>query len=166
VSGNLVTDSLWLKPPSEPMVGENVGSEPTSGTRRYKRTILSSNRKLGQNTGDLDVSTDNNNVAVTSNGGVSAPVLFGCVSDERGQIYRQKADGILGLADEALSIPSQLAGSRATSATFTLCYGTNSGMQFATPQVQKAVCQLVGQFIWSATCGDRSTICLNVRFQV
>jgi Xylanase inhibitor N-terminal len=148
VSGNLATDSFWLTPPSEPIMDAHVGSNPSTRAKRNHRTILSSNRKLRRPTQNLDVSTEGDNAVVTSNGGVASPVLFGCVTDERGQIYRQKADGILGLADEPLSFPNQLAGYGATSATFTLCYGSNSGVQSASSVLHcmlNVVCQCASQ---------------------
>lgn len=117
MSGDLVQDSLWLKPPSDD------SSDGASDVGPNRRTILSSNRKLQQPTGDSSPS----NSVVSSSGGIAAPVIFGCVTDERGQIFRQKADGILGLADEALSVPRQLSGSNATSDAFTICYGSHSG---------------------------------------
>ena len=109
-----------MKPPSEFTPAGTADGDPT------RRTILARSRKLQQqHSGDSSSSTS----VVSLNGGTATPVLFGCVTDEQGQIYRQKADGILGLADEALSVPKQLAGSGATSDTFTLCYGSHSGVK-------------------------------------
>lgn len=120
VSGNLVQDSLWLQPPSSAAESVDGGQ-----TTPHQRTFLSSGRRLQQSAGDGSKGA----VKSPSTDGVAAPILFGCVTDERGQIYRQKADGILGLADEDLSVPNQLATAGAIADTFTLCYGAHSGEQ-------------------------------------
>jgi Xylanase inhibitor N-terminal len=103
VSGRLVQDSLWLS--------SSLHKNHT-GDRRLRVS-----RKLQQRDG-------NASIASTSTG---VRVAFGCVADERGQIYSQRADGILGLADEPLAIPAQLAAVGVAGNTFTLCYGPSGG---------------------------------------
>jgi hypothetical protein len=60
-------------------------------------------------------------------GAHSAPVVFGCQRKETGEIYRQDADGILGLSAAPLSLPSQLSGTGAVDAEFTVCFGADGG---------------------------------------
>eukprot|EP00892_Ulva_mutabilis_P012167 jgi/Ulvmu1/9322/UM050_0071.1 len=57
----------------------------------------------------------------------SVPVTFGCDNFESGELYRQTADGITGLADDPLSITKQLAGAGAIAPEFTICFGHDGG---------------------------------------
>lgn len=52
-----------------------------------------------------------------------ARVLFGCETRETGDLYRQKADGILGLGRGPLGIVDQLVAQSALADAFSLCYG-------------------------------------------
>lgn len=57
----------------------------------------------------------------------SFPISFGCDNMETGEIYRQKADGIMGLADDRLSIITQLSEAQAIEPEFTICFGQTGG---------------------------------------
>lgn len=48
---------------------------------------------------------------------------FGCENVETGDLYRQRADGIMGLGRGDLSIVDQLVESAVISDSFSLCYG-------------------------------------------
>lgn len=50
-------------------------------------------------------------------------LVFGCETLESGDIYDQKADGIMGLGRGPLSIVDQLVNRNAMTASFSLCYG-------------------------------------------
>lgn len=50
-------------------------------------------------------------------------ILFGCETSETGDLYSQRADGIIGMGKGQLSIMNQLVGSGATENQFSLCYG-------------------------------------------
>lgn len=50
-------------------------------------------------------------------------VIFGCENDETGDLFRQRADGIMGLGRGQLSIIDQLVSKGAISDSFSLCYG-------------------------------------------
>lgn len=50
-------------------------------------------------------------------------LVFGCETAESGDIYEQKADGIMGLGRGSLSIVDQLVNRNAMTAAFSLCYG-------------------------------------------
>eukprot|EP00191_Tetraselmis_sp_GSL018_P003793 CAMPEP_0177598816 /NCGR_PEP_ID=MMETSP0419_2-20121207/12605_1 /TAXON_ID=582737 /ORGANISM="Tetraselmis sp., Strain GSL018" /LENGTH=521 /DNA_ID=CAMNT_0019091395 /DNA_START=616 /DNA_END=2181 /DNA_ORIENTATION=+ len=56
-------------------------------------------------------------------GGNAVRVNFGCETQETGEIYRQAADGIMGLGVSEVSIPFQLAKSGAIEPMFSLCFG-------------------------------------------
>ena len=43
-----------------------------------------------------------------SDGGPAAGVVFGCETQETGEIYNQEADGIMGLGNSPVSIPNQV----------------------------------------------------------
>lgn len=58
----------------------------------------------------------------------SVPISFGCDNMETGEIYRQKADGITGLADDPLSIITQLSEAEAIESEFTICFGQAGGV--------------------------------------
>jgi hypothetical protein len=60
-------------------------------------------------------------------GGQSEPVVFGCQEKETGEIFRQEADGILGLSAAPLSLPSQLARAGTVDPQFTVCFGPDGG---------------------------------------
>ncbi|CAJ2646113.1 unnamed protein product [Trifolium pratense] len=49
--------------------------------------------------------------------------VFGCENDETGDIYSQRADGIMGLGRGDLSIMDQLVDKKVISNSFSLCYG-------------------------------------------
>lgn len=49
--------------------------------------------------------------------------VFGCENDETGDIYSQRADGIMGLGRGDLSIMDQLVDRKVISNSFSLCYG-------------------------------------------
>lgn len=50
-------------------------------------------------------------------------LVFGCETAETGDIYDQKADGIMGLGRGPLSIVDQLVEHKSMSSSFSLCYG-------------------------------------------
>lgn len=50
-------------------------------------------------------------------------MIFGCENDETGDLFRQHADGIMGLGRGQLSIVDQLVSKGAISDSFSLCYG-------------------------------------------
>jgi len=50
-------------------------------------------------------------------------LLFGCETRETGDLYSQRADGIMGLGRGPLSLVDQLVGSGAMADSFSLCYG-------------------------------------------
>lgn len=52
-----------------------------------------------------------------------ARILFGCETEETGDLFNQKADGIIGLGRGPLGIVDQLVGQGALADTFSLCYG-------------------------------------------
>lgn len=49
--------------------------------------------------------------------------IFGCEIMETGDLYSQRADGIMGLGRGSLSIVNQLVEKGAVSDSFSLCYG-------------------------------------------
>lgn len=49
--------------------------------------------------------------------------VFGCENDETGDLYSQRADGIMGLGRGDLSIMDQLVDKKVISNSFSLCYG-------------------------------------------
>jgi hypothetical protein len=60
-------------------------------------------------------------------GAPGAPVVFGCETRETGEIFRQRADGLLGLGDSDASVVNQLAGAGEIADAFTLCLGGVEG---------------------------------------
>jgi len=54
-------------------------------------------------------------------------LVFGCEADETGEIYRQKADGILGMGNNNNAFQSQLVEQKVIDDTFGLCFGHPSG---------------------------------------
>lgn len=60
-------------------------------------------------------------------GGDPHAIAFGCQTGETGEIYNQKADGIVGLSAAALALPSQLSAAGAIDPEFTICYGDEGG---------------------------------------
>lgn len=50
-------------------------------------------------------------------------ILFGCELRETGDLYSQRADGIVGLGQGPLSLITQLVETKAIEAQFSLCYG-------------------------------------------
>mmetsp|Transcript_2166 Transcript_2166/g.6412 ORF Transcript_2166/g.6412 Transcript_2166/m.6412 type:complete len:472 (-) Transcript_2166:868-2283(-) len=54
-------------------------------------------------------------------------VSFGCETHESGEIYRQAADGIMGLGASEVAIPFQMAKSGAIDSMFSLCFGDMRG---------------------------------------
>ncbi|KAK3266280.1 hypothetical protein CYMTET_25086 [Cymbomonas tetramitiformis] len=57
----------------------------------------------------------------------SQPIVFGCEMRETGEIYRQAADGLMGLGQAAVSVVTQLANSWAIDDGFALCFGSVEG---------------------------------------
>ncbi|GBF92869.1 eukaryotic aspartyl protease [Raphidocelis subcapitata] len=53
--------------------------------------------------------------------------VIGCINQETGMIYSQKADGLIGLGNAARALPWQLAESGQLSRVFGLCFGFPSG---------------------------------------
>ncbi|KAL2649675.1 hypothetical protein R1flu_017803 [Riccia fluitans] len=53
----------------------------------------------------------------------SPKLMFGCENDETGDLYNQKADGIMGLGRGPLSIVDQLVQEKNMADVFSLCYG-------------------------------------------
>lgn len=51
------------------------------------------------------------------------PAVFGCEIEETGDIYSQRADGIMGLGRNDLSIVDQLVDRGVINDSFSLCYG-------------------------------------------
>jgi len=49
--------------------------------------------------------------------------VFGCENDETGDLFSQRADGIMGLGRGDLSIMDQLVDKKVISNSFSLCYG-------------------------------------------
>lgn len=60
-------------------------------------------------------------------GGDAVWVVFGCETQETGEIYNQAADGILGLGNSPVSIINQLAEAGVIEDTFALCFGGVQG---------------------------------------
>ncbi|KIZ07939.1 hypothetical protein MNEG_0012 [Monoraphidium neglectum] len=60
-------------------------------------------------------------------GSTPVEVTFGCGMRETGEIYRQAADGILGMGNNANALHSQLARAGITSRVFSLCFGFPAG---------------------------------------
>jgi len=54
-------------------------------------------------------------------------ITFGCATRETGEIYRQAADGILGLGNNVNALHSQLAATGAVGRMFSLCFGFPAG---------------------------------------
>ncbi|KAG1666106.1 hypothetical protein FOA52_010896 [Chlamydomonas sp. UWO 241] len=54
-------------------------------------------------------------------------VVFGCESDETGEIFRQAADGILGMGNNKNALHAQLVAQNVTADTFGLCFGFPQG---------------------------------------
>jgi hypothetical protein len=50
-------------------------------------------------------------------------LVFGCEMAETGDIFEQKADGIMGLGRGHLSVVDQLVERKSITAAFSLCYG-------------------------------------------
>ena len=55
------------------------------------------------------------------------PVVFGCETSETGEIYRQRADGLLGMGNSQTALHSQLAQSGLLDDVFSLCFGFPKG---------------------------------------
>eukprot|EP00899_Mesostigma_viride_P019467 jgi/Mesvir1/27521/Mv07283-RA.1 len=53
--------------------------------------------------------------------------VFGCETQEGGDIYSQEADGILGLGKDSVSLPTQLAKQRSHDDLFAICFGGFAG---------------------------------------
>lgn len=51
------------------------------------------------------------------------PVVFGCTTSESGEIFRQDADGLMGLGRDRVSVQAQLAKTHAIDNGFALCFG-------------------------------------------
>lgn len=60
-------------------------------------------------------------------GGPGVPVIFGCETRETGEIFRQRADGILGLGNSDTSLLHQLVDAGAIDDVFGLCFGLVEG---------------------------------------
>ncbi|KAF5836020.1 aspartic peptidase domain-containing protein [Dunaliella salina] len=60
-------------------------------------------------------------------GGSNVRIVFGCEEGETGEIYRQKADGLIGMGDNDNSFHSQLLNMGAIADSFALCFGYPSG---------------------------------------
>eukprot|EP00976_Prorocentrum_cordatum_P068990 1179364-Prorocentrum_minimum.AAC.1 len=59
--------------------------------------------------------------------GTGKPVVFGCELQETGEIYRQRADGLMGLGISKVSIATQLAQQGIIADAFGLCFGAIEG---------------------------------------
>ncbi|KAJ8772563.1 hypothetical protein K2173_027740 [Erythroxylum novogranatense] len=55
-------------------------------------------------------------------------IVFGCAEQETGEIYSQRADGIMGLRADRLSIVDQLVDQGVISNSFSLCFGSSGGV--------------------------------------
>lgn len=58
-------------------------------------------------------------------GGV--PIIFGCETEETGEIYNQIADGLMGLGNSEISVVNQLVAGGLVDDTFSLCFGSVEG---------------------------------------
>lgn len=75
-------------------------------------------------------STERSNISQNSTAAISSTqyrIIFGCEARETGDIYSQKADGIMGIGRGAVSLPSQLAMQGVMADVFALCYGDFNG---------------------------------------
>lgn len=59
--------------------------------------------------------------------GTAVPVSFGCSNLETGEIYKQAADGLLGMGHNVNAFHNQLAASGVIDPVFSLCFGFPSG---------------------------------------
>lgn len=50
-------------------------------------------------------------------------MVFGCTTSESGEIFRQDADGLMGLGRDRVSVQAQLAKTHAIDNGFALCFG-------------------------------------------
>jgi len=76
-----------------------------------------------------------------NDGGQGAPVAFGCETGETGEIFKQQADGLIGLGDSSISIVNQLTKSGVIENKFALCFGSVEGqgaLLLGDPDVPKA----------------------------
>lgn len=62
-----------------------------------------------------------------NDGGAGLPVVFGCELKETGEIFKQQADGLLGLGNSPASVINQLVAAGEMADTFSLCYGSVEG---------------------------------------
>jgi len=76
-----------------------------------------------------------------NDGGQGAPVAFGCETGETGEIFKQQADGLIGLGDSSVSIVNQLTKSGVIDNKFALCFGSVDGqgaLLLGDPDIPKA----------------------------
>jgi hypothetical protein len=55
------------------------------------------------------------------------PVVFGCEDSETGEIYKQQADGLLGISKASTAFHRQLVAAGAVEDVFSLCFGYPKG---------------------------------------
>eukprot|EP00887_Chlorella_sp_A99_P005894 scaffold1.g5894.t1 len=66
-------------------------------------------------------------VASLHDGGPGAPLIFGCETRETGEIFKQRADGLVGLGNSEASVVNQLVKAGLIDDVFSLCFGMVEG---------------------------------------
>ncbi|GHP11360.1 hypothetical protein PPROV_001008800 [Pycnococcus provasolii] len=89
-----------------------------SNTCHYSRSYAESSSSEGRLVSD---------VMEIGDGGASERIVFGCELKETGEIYRQVADGIIGLGSDNVAIITQLEKAGTIDDAFALCFGGFDG---------------------------------------
>lgn len=66
------------------------------------------------------------------------PVVFGCEDSETGEIYKQQADGLLGISKASTAFHRQLVAAGAVEDVFSLCFGYPKGGALSFGEQQRA----------------------------